>query len=218
MEINKEELAEIISTTVEQAVNLAFVGIEDKIHTAIQLGASIGATSGAAAGAQAAMRAAERERKKYNKQLYDARYHNTKLLLKHYRALNAHYKHAVFNMNTAEAEDKSFSEIMAIMNSTIADETLYIESIKQSVVRTKIIMAHVNRMIEIYEGICSSTGKADDMRHWRVLYDLYISDTPLTADEIAEREKIDKRTVYKDINAAATDLTMLLFGVAGLEK
>ncbi len=218
MEINKEELAEIISITVEKAMNLAFSDIEEKIHTAVQLGASIGATTGAEAGAQAALRAAERERNKYSKQLYDARYHNTKLLLKHYRALNAHYKHAVFNMNTAEAEDKSFGEIMAIMNSTIADETLYIESIKQSVVRTKIIMAHVNRMLEIYEGICNAKGKADDLRHWCVLYDLYISDTAMTAEEIAEREKIDKRTVYKDINAAATELTMLLFGVAGLEK
>lgn len=218
MNINKEELAEIISTTVEQAMNLALTDIEEKIHTAVQLGASIGAKTGAEAGAQAAMRAAERERKKYSKQLYDARYHNTKLLLKHYRALDAHYKHAVFNMNTAEAEDKSFSEIMAIMNSTIADETLYIESIKQSVVRTKIIMVHVNRMLEIYEGICNATGKDTDTRRWRVLYDLYIRGVAISAEDIALREGIDKRTVYKDINSAANDLTMLFFGVDGLNN
>lgn len=218
MEISKNELENILSEAVSKAVNLAFDNIEEKIHEAIQLGASIGAASGAEAGAAAAMRAAEKERNKYRKQIYDARFHNTKLLLKNYRALNAHYKHAVFDMNTAGMDSKTFSEIMAAMNSTIADETLYIESIKQSVVRTKIIMTHVNRMLEVYKILCEKSGRWEDSRHWRVLEKLYLCEQPMSADEISAEENIDKRTVYKDIDAAATDLTALFFGVSALEK
>ena len=35
---------------------------------------------------------------------------------------------------------------------------------------------------------------------------------------IASRENIDKRTVYKDLEACIADLTTLFFGIDGLEK
>lgn len=216
--MKRDELEIILDTVVKKAVEAALTDVEEKIQAAIHLGASIGATAGAEAGAQAALRAAERERQKYRQALYDARYHNTKLLLKNYRALNAHYKHAVFDVQTGEAENPSFAEIMSAMNSTIADEALYIESIKESVVRTKIIMAHVNRMIDVYRELCERSERAEDKRHWRVLHSIYITDEPMNAEEIAAQESIDKRTVYKDIDAAATDLTTLFFGVGALSK
>ena len=216
--MKREELDDILGAVVSKAIEAAMSGVEGKIQAAIHLGASIGATAGAEAGAQAAIRAAERERHRYRQAMYDARYHNTKLLLKNYRALNAHYKHAVFDMQTGEAENASFAEIMAAMNSTIADEALYIESIKESVVRTKIIMTHVNRMIEVYKELCEHSERTEDKRHWRVLYTMYITDEPLSAEEIAAQESIDKRTVYKDIDAAATDLTTLFFGVGALNN
>ena len=216
--MKQEELAEILDVVIAKAVETAMSGMEEKIQAAIHLGASIGAAAGAEAGAKAAIRAAERERQKIRQTIYDARYHNTKLLLKNYRALNAHYKHAVFDMQTGEAENATFAEIMSAMNSTIADEALYIESIKESVVRTKIIMAHVNRMIEVYKELCERSERAEDKRHWRVLHSMYITEEPLSAEEIATLEAIDKRTVYKDIDAAATDLTTLFFGVGALDK
>ena len=56
------------------------------------------------------------------------------------------------------------------------------------------------------------------MRHWRVIKALYLSPTRVTADKVAEQEKINRRTVYKDVDAAVEVLTMLLFGVDGVEK
>lgn len=210
-------IEEIVAAAVKAATDAAVSGIDEKIKAAVQLGVVIGATSGAEAGAAAAIRAAERERQQYRKELYDKRYHNTKLLLKHYRALNEHYKHAVFDTNSAEVEDPSFSEIMHAMNSTIADDTLYIESIKQSTVRTKIIMAHVNRMLEIYRTMCYDSGKQEDERRWKAVYRTYISAGQANAEEIAADLGINKRTVYKYIDTSVSDLTVLFFGIGGLE-
>ena len=39
-----------------------------------------------------------------------------------------------------------------------------------------------------------------------------------TAEKIAKRENIDKRTVYRDVDICVADLTALLFGVGGIES
>lgn len=227
---NKELENTDIQTLIEAAVNAAYeAGIrsmDEKVQEAVNLGVTLGikigsefgAKAGAEAGATAAAKEIERERKRIKKQQYDRRLHNTKLLLRHYRTLNEHYQHAVFDMNRAEAESETFAEIMQAMNANIADDTLYIESIKQSCMRTKIIMAHVNKMLECYEIMCQRSKRKDDKRHWRILNGLYIADIAMTAGELAKQEHIDKRTVYRDIDICVSDLTALLFGVGGIEN
>lgn len=219
-----------IQTLIEAAVNAAYeAGIksmDEKVQEAVNLGVTLGikigsefgAKAGAEAGATAAAKAIERERKKIKKQQYDRRFHNTKLLLRHYRTLNEHYQHAIFDAGRAEEESESFTEIMQAMNANITDDTLYIESIKQSCMRTKIIMAHVNKMLECYEIMCQRSKRKDDKRHWRILDGLYIAEDAMTAEELAKQEHIDKRTVYRDIDICVSDLTALLFGVGGIEN
>lgn len=218
--VEREEIRTqaLIEAAVTAACEACMKGIDQKLEAAVNLGVTIGAAAGAEIGAAAAVRAVERERSKFKKQQYDRRFHNTKLLLRHYRALNEHYHNAVFDVQKAEASDEDFADIMQAMNSSIADEELYVESIKQSCIRTKVIMAHVNKMLDIYKIMCERSHRPDDMRRWRVLEALYLADTGTTAGAIAENEHIDKRTVYKDIDVCIADLTTLLFGIGGLEK
>ena len=152
--------------------------------------------------AAAAVKAAERERKKIRQQQYDWKYHNTKLLLRNYRRLNAYYENAVFSTEGAEE----------------ADEEIIVESIQKSYATTKIIMTHVNKMLDCYKIMCERSSRPDDARHWRVLEGLYLADSYTTAEAIAQREHIDKRTVYKDIDVCVADLTALFFGVGGIEN
>lgn len=217
MSSKKVALEEMIQAAVDAAKRVCETEIDKKIQEAINLGVTIGATAGAEVGAAAAVRAVERERAKYKKQVHDKRFHNTKLLLRNYRALNEHYHNAVFDVQAAEASDEDFADIMQAMNSTIVDEEIYVESIKQSCIRTKVIMAHVNKMLDIYKIMCERSQRADSKRRWRVLEALYIADAETTAGAVAEREHIDKRTVYKDIDACISDLTTLFFGIGGLE-
>ena len=219
-----------MQTIIEDAVKAAYAAgvksIDEKVQEAVNLGVALGikigaeygAKAGAEAGATAAAKAIERERKKIKKQQYDKRFHNTKLLLRHYRTLNEHYHHAVFDVSRAEQESESFADIMQAMNASITDDALYIESIKQSCIRTKVIMAHVNKMLECYEIMCERSKRKDDKRHWRILNGLYIAEVAMTADELAQQEHIDKRTVYRDIDMCVADLTALLFGVGGIEN
>lgn len=213
----KDETQLLIEAAVAAAVEASMRGIDEKIQEAINLGVTIGATAGAEVGAAAAVKAVERERKNFKKKQYDRRFHNTKLLLRHYRTLNEHYHNAVFDIDTATEADEDFADIMQAMSSSVNDEALYIESIKQSSIRTKIIMAHVNKMLDIYKLMCQQSERQDDARHWRVLEAIYISDKATTAGAVAEQEHIDKRTVYKDIDVCVSDLTTLLFGIGGIE-
>lgn len=215
----KEELSTeaLIAAAVQAATEACMRGIDEKIQQAINLGVTIGAAAGAEIGAAAAVKAVERERRKFKSSQQDKRLHNTKLLLRNYRTLNEHYLNAVFTVQAAEEADEDFSEIMQSMSNTISDEALYVESIKQSCIRTRVIMAHVNKMLEIYKVMCERSKRPDDARHWRVLEALYIGERSTSAGNIAKAENIDKRTVYKDIDVCVADLTALLFGVGGIE-
>lgn len=213
---SKDEAKALIEAAVTAAFEASMRGIDEKLQAAVNLGVTIGAAAGAEVGAKAAVKAVERERRAYRKQQYDWKYHNTKLLLRNYRRLNAYYENAVFSIDDATEVDESFEDIMRSMGRP-ADEEIFVESIQKNYLATRIIMTHVNKMLDCYEIMCKRSGRRDDARHWRVLEGLYLSDDYTTADEIAQREQIDKRTVYRDIDICAADLTALFFGVGGIE-
>ena len=215
---NNADIEKLVQAAVNTAIESKLGDLEEKIQAALNLGATVGAQAGAEVGAAAAIKAIEREQDKYRKRRLDRKLHNTKLLLKNYRTLQAHYKHAVYDVDSAEETDTDFAEILARMNSGIYDDNMYIESIKQSCVRTKIIMTHVNSMLNIYEAACNKSGKFESQRRWRVLNDLYLAPNSKTVGEIAIAENIGERTVYKDIDACVSDLSTLFFGIGALEN
>lgn len=215
---NKDEVKALIEAAVTAAMEAGLRGLDEKIQAAVNLGVTVGATAGAEIGAKAAVKAVERERKRLKKQQYDWKYQNTKLLLRNYRRLNAYYENAVFDTEGAEEADEDFEEMLRSMNGKLLDEEIVVESIQRNFAATKIIMTHVNKMLDCYKIMCERSRRTDDARHWRVLEGLYLAEDYTTAEEIAKREHIDKRTVYKDIDVCAADLTALFFGVGGIER
>ena len=93
-----------------------------------------------------------------------------------------------------------------------------VESIKKSAARTAIIVDHIETMIRIYQAYCLTSNGADDLRRWRVVEGLYISDEKKTVPELARAEGVVERTIYKDIDAACDTIAPLMFGVDGLRK
>lgn len=213
----KTEIQALIEAAVMAATEACMKGIDEKLQAAVNLGVTIGAAAGAEVGAAAAVKAVERERQKFKKQQYDYKYHNTKLLLRNYRRLNEYYKNAVFSTGGAEEADENFEEIMQNMGRP-ADEEIFVESIQKNYIATRIIMTHVNKMLECYKIMCERSSRADDARHWRVLESLYIAEDYTTAEEIAKQERIDRRTVYRDVDICAADMTALLFGIGGIDR
>jgi hypothetical protein len=214
---SKEEAKALIEAAVTAAIEASMRELDEKLQAAVNLGVTIGAAAGADVGAKAAVKAVERECKAYRKKQYDWKYQNTKLLLRNYRRLNAYYENAIFSIEDAEEADESFEDIMRNMGRP-ADEEIFVESIQKNYLATRIIMTHVNKMLDCYEIMCERSNRQDDKRHWRVLEGLYLSENYTTAEQIAKQEHIDKRTVYKDIDVCAADLTALFFGVGGIER
>lgn len=212
----EETTRALVNAAVKVAVEACMKGIDEKIEAAVNLGVTVGATAGAEAGAAAALKAAERMRRNARKQEHDWKLYNTKLLLRNYRRLNEYHQNAVFDEDTAAAADESFEEIMRSMSGRGTDEEVLVESIRRNYIATKIIMTHVNKMLDCYKVMCERSARAEDARRWRVLDGLYLADSYTTAEEIARQEGIDKRTVYRDIDACADDLATLFFGVGGL--
>lgn len=214
MSNKNQDVQQLIEQAVTQAVSIYAEVAEEKMQAAVEDAIKRGAEFGA----KAAVRAVEKERAKMQQQQYDWKYHNTKLLIRNYRRFNEYFKNAVFELEEAEEIDNSFDEIMFLMQNINIPEELFVDSIKRNFLHTKIIMTHVNKMLDVYRIMCERSKRADDARHWRVLESLYIADDYTTADNIARMEHIDKRTVYKDIDVCIADLTALMFGVSGIER
>ncbi len=130
--------------------------------------------------------------------------------------------HALGAVHTgAQANEKikeNAVDILEELDNEMVDDRLYIESIKRSQQRTRIIIEHIDEMLRYWRIDCEQSGKDEALRRYRIIYDTYVSDTQMTAEELAQREHIEKRTVYKDIKAAMRPLSALIFGIDGIKS
>ena len=92
------------------------------------------------------------------------------------------------------------------------DGLLTVESIQVRAARTRIILSHVNKMLEFYHHRCSLSGKTEIERKWLVIYHLYVSNDEKTIAELASEFCVDERTVYRYNRMALEELSALFFG------
>lgn len=213
----QHEIDKRIEASVRAAIEAGVGDIEKRVQVAIEVGVQIGAAAGAEAAATAAVKVAERERKRIQRQQTDKRYHDTKLLVRKYRQLNAYYQNAVFDEEAAEEVDEDFEEIMHSFGVSFRDEKLSADSIKRSYLVTRIVMTHVNKMLDVFQAMCEQSNRTSDRRRWRILHDLYFAEAPVPVDELAQRENIGKRAIYEIVDRCIPDLTILFFGISGIE-
>jgi len=139
------------------------------------------------------------------KSRHDRRLRNTKLLLKHYNHLKDHIDKAIYCGAAIDVLD----EIDDI------DEFIYINSIKNSIKRTNIIMSHIRAMLEIYQIYCEKNGDIEERRN-RVLREYYFNNKKL--GDIAIAENVDERTCLRDLRAAEDRLSALIFGIDSIRE
>ncbi len=150
--------------------------------------------------------------KEDRKERHDRRLHNIKMLLQNYRMLKINSEEAVYSLEQIESPYDIFEDMMQGK-----DGTLQIDSIKKSAARTKIIVDHIEKMIDLYQ-VYTSREDADpiEQRRFDVLNDLYLSDVKLGAKEVADKYGISKESVYSDRSIALENMAALVFGVDGL--
>lgn len=169
---------------------------------------------GIEAGVKAAMDYIAEERNAHRKGRYDRRLRNTRLLLKHYRSLAHYAKGAIYKASQIK---ENAVDILDGLDDYAFDDSLYIESIKKSQQRTIVILHHVDEMLRYYRISCEQSSKDEDMRRYRVIMATYIDEPKISAPEIAEKENIEVRTVYKDINSAIKPISALIFGIDSIK-
>lgn len=218
MEEKQHEIDKRIEAAVRRAIEAGIGGIEEKIQSAIEVGVQIGAAAGAEAAATAAAKVTERERKRLQRQNTDKRYHDTKLLIRKYRQLNEYYQNAVYDEAAAEEVDEDFEEIMRSFGVSFKEKELTANSIRRNYLVTRVVMAHVNKMLDVFQAMCERSNRASDKRRWKILHDLYLAEEPTTAEELAQQENISKRAVYDIVDRCIPDLTILFFGISGIEE
>lgn len=191
-----------------EAMSLAAVGVR-----ILDVAVAHGIEQGIQIGIKTAMDYLAEEREKARKSRYDRRLHNTRLLLKNYRLFKKHAEGAIFN---AKQVRESAIDILDGLDDTMLNDSAYVEGIKKSQQRTIIVLHHIEEMLRFYKISCEQSGKAEDMRRYRVITAMYIDEPKITAQQIAESENVENRTVYKDINNAIKPLSALIFGIDGL--
>lgn len=154
----------------------------------------------------------ERAREQYAEEFVDRRRNNTKLLLRHYRALKAHAENAVFEAETEETTYEILEDMM------MGRDTVTVESIKRSAARTAAIVKHIDTMLDIYRVVCAQSSSETAARKWDAIESVYLSEQPVTVKEVAARYGVVPQVIYDDINDAANSIGALMFGIDGIGK
>ena len=168
----------------------------------------------ATATANSIYRKIREERDRERDTLFDKRKYNTKLLLEHYRLFKEHAEYSIFDVSTFDEDQMSVIDILEIA----------VESIKNSAVRTNIILNHINAMLDVYEAICHKDCKPEAERKWDALSTIYIKPIPdgkakmELYEELAEKYFVTDRQIRRDIEDAMISLTALMFGVDGISR
>ena len=125
----------------------------------------------ALAGASVAAETMEKAYRKEQKELKDRRLHNTRLLLRNYRMLKESCSKAVYSKTR---EEKSTAEVMEDIMSMKGSDGVIVNSIKESAERTSIIIAHIDKMLDVYRVFCSKCGEKEK-RQYKVVKAMYMT-------------------------------------------
>ncbi len=158
-------------------------------------------------GARAATDTLQRAHKEEQKQAADRRLHNARLLLKNYRMLKESCQNAIYNREMCY---DILSETMEM-----SDDRAIVESIRRTSERTAVILAHIDKMLDVYR-IYSQKNGDREKRQYNVIFDYYIAKKAITIKGLTQKYKVSRVTIYDDLKAGEGKLSALLFGVDGI--
>ncbi len=152
------------------------------------------------------------EEKKARNKIINRNLHNTRKLLESYRTLKNDLQHSDYETEDAQMELR-FKCIEDLMKpgETSMDEVMAkeISRLQENAWRKR----QIERAIELLKEDCSRPGEPEAMRKYRVIMGLYIQDEKMDYAELAEKENVVERTIYRDASDACKMLAPYLFSV-----
>lgn len=136
----------------------------------------------------------------------DKRLHNTKLLMKHYRA---------FKIYTNKTRDITSSRLTNDEKNILATITFgdeIINSIKETTKRTVAMVQYIDKALETLEFMYK---QEKNERNFNMLKKRYVEGQ--TIAQLAECYYMNERSVYKVLDSTTERLSILLFGIYGVD-
>ena len=157
-------------------------------------------TTGVEQGVKKALEKAKQEEIQKEKQTYDIKFKNTKLLIKNYRKFIKSCANTTYSEN--ELKTATVQEILDTIECTADKEVTVVQSILASKKRTEIMLAHINKIINLYIEEAESSCNVETIRRAHILKDLYITGKkqPRISD-MSERYHVGERQVHRDVKA-----------------
>lgn len=154
----------------------------------------------------------------YNKEIesqrkrsFDKRLYNTRLLMEKYRNMMKYVEDAVYDAKQL-TKDFELQTLLETMTYGSDSYSFSVESIKERVGKTRIILDHVTKMLDYYRFRCESSNKQETMCKWETIRYLYLDKDEKSVQDLAKMYHVDERTVYRYNRAALQDLSALFFG------
>lgn len=129
--------------------------------------------------------------------------HNTRLLLRHYNDLTAHYEMAV-----DDSEKIKYSFDIDVRE---LDE-VYIKSIMKSKIKTMIIIAHIDMALEQLRKKYVQSGTVEK---YQAMEMVYLNNK--SYEDVGEKLNCSTITARRWVNQAISDLSVFLFGIDGVK-
>ena len=139
----------------------------------------------------------------------------TKKLLENYTRLKDYAEQAVVTLEQAEEVDETLVNMDVLTKFRLFDDDKTLHRQLRGVNAVKFIMAHVDRMLEVYKNNCLNSSQEVMHRRWFVIEYMYLEreDYKKNTKEIAEIYQTDISNIQKDAKEARNDLTTLFFGL-----
>ena len=164
--------------------------------------------------ADKAVERSEKARKKSIAQEKKTLLYNTKKLLENYTKLKDYAEKAVCTIDEAEQVDESIVNMDVLYGFRIFDEDKTLHRQLKGINAVKFMLAHVDRMLEVYQRECETSSNEIIQRRWKVIRMMYLDrEKKKSTKEIAEFYNMELSTIQKDAKEARNDLTVLFFGL-----
>lgn len=146
-------------------------------------------------------------KREHSKLLY-----NTKKLLENYTKLKDYVENAVSSVD--EVKENDFINPEELLGFRILDSDQMLNSMIRGINRTKLMLAHIDRMLEVYRADCQRSSSTVKQRRWEIIRMMYLDrDDQKSTKQIAEYYNMEISGIQKEAKAARRDLTALFFGL-----
>lgn len=135
----------------------------------------------------------------------------TRKALEGFRALKASIADEK-SMSIEEVDYKRFEFLKDLMDPREIQATKKFEGEAKIRIENRFYVKKMERALSYVKKEIEASGSEEMERKYRVVMAMYIDKKRLTPKEIAEKENINERTVYKDVTAICKVLSIYLYG------